>query len=361
MQPQFRYAAASLMLGSALTLSACSKPPAPVEKPRPVKLMTVTAGSVQGQVELAGEVRARVESPLGFRVGGKIVSRQVETGQRVKRGQVLAQLDPRDFTLAKSAAGSQVAAARADLDLARAEFKRFQELRTQQFVSDLDLDRKRVAVSAAEARLSSLQSSSSLESNRLEDAVLRADADGVITALQADVGQVVAAGQPVATLAQEGPREIAVEFPEDRPALSKLSGATVTLWAQPGKHYLATLRELSASADPATRTFRARYSVEAPVGALALGQSATLSIPLPAQNGGIKVPTTALVGDHSQTKLWQFDAKSGQVHGIPVQVLGIDGNEVLVGGVPDGARIVVAGVHVLIEGQKVRPLETAAP
>ncbi|HEX5359922.1 MAG TPA: efflux RND transporter periplasmic adaptor subunit [Fluviicoccus sp.] len=360
MQPHFRYAALPLLLGSALALSGCGKPPAPVEKPRPVKLLTVDAGATQGRVELAGEIRARVESPLGFRVAGKIISRQVEAGQRVRKGDVLARLDPRDYTLASSAAASQVDAAKADLDLARAEYKRFQELRSQQFVSDLDLDRKRVAVSAAEARLKSLQSQSSLETNRVEDAILRADADGVITQLHADAGQVVAAGQPVVSLAQDGPRDIAVEFPEDRTKAARLPGATAALWAQPQKQYAATLRELSAVADPVTRTFRARYSVDAPVTALALGQSATLTIPLPSQQGGIRLPTTALVGDHNISKVWQFDPASGKLRGVPVQVVGIEGNEVLVSGLQPGAKIVTAGVHVLSEGQVVRPLGEAA-
>lgn len=350
----------ALLLGSGLLLTGCGKPPAPVEKPRPVKLVTVDAGSAQARVELAGEIRARVESPLGFRVAGKIISRQVEAGQRVRKGDVLARLDPRDYTLASAAAASQVDAARADLDLARAELKRFQELRNQQFVSDLDLDRKRVAVSAAEARLKSLQSQSSLETNRVEDAILRADADGVITQLHADMGQVVAAGQPVVSLAQDGPRDIAVEFPEDRTQAARLPGATAALWAQPQKRYAATLRELSAVADPVTRTFRARYSLDAPASALALGQSATLTIPLPAQQGGVRLPTTALVGSQGASKVWQFDSATGTLRGVAVTIVGIDGNEVLVAGIPPGAKIVTAGVHVLSEGQAVRPLDTTA-
>jgi len=359
MSPILRHA--TLLLGSTLLLTGCDKPPAPVEKPRPVKLLTVSNGASAGRVELAGEIRAQVESPLGFRVGGKIIKREVEAGQRVQKGQVLARLDPRDYTLASTAAASQVDAARADLDLARAEYKRFQELRAQQFVSDLDLDRKRVAVSAAEARLKSLQSQSSLETNRVEDAILRADSNGVITQLQADVGQVVAAGQPVLSLAQDGARDIAVEFPEDRTQAARLSGARASLWAKPQEQYPATLRELSAVADPVTRTFRARYRVDAPAGALALGQSATLTIPLPGNGQGIKLPTTALVSEHNQTRVWQYSPADRKVRMVPVQVVGIDGNEVLVSGVAEGARIVVAGVHVLREGQVVRPLDTPAP
>lgn len=349
-----------LVLGPVLLLAGCDKAPPPEEKPRPVKLITVGVASVKGSMELAGEVRARTESALGFRVGGKIVKRHVEAGQRVRKGQTLAQLDPRDYALAQSAAQSQVAAAQADLEVARAEYRRYQELRTKNFVSELDLERKRVAAAAAEARLAGVQSGASLEGNRLEDAVLRADADGVITSVHADVGEVVAAGQPVLALAQEGAREIAVEFPEDRTPLARIASAEVTLWARPGVKFPARLRELAAAADPVTRTFRARYSVQAPADALALGQSATLQLTLPAQQAGMKLPTTALMDDHGKTRVWQFDAATGVLKSVPVQIAGIDGNEVVVAGLPVGAQVVVAGVHVLSEGQKVRPLTAPA-
>lgn len=360
MKSRFQLTTGFLLLGSSLLLVACDKAPPPVEKPRPVKLITVGAASVQGQVELAGEVRARTESALGFRVPGKIIARQVEAGQRVHKGDVLARLDPRDYALAQSSAESQVAAAQADLEVAQAEYRRYQELRGKNFVSELDLDRKRVAAAAAEARLTGVKSGAALESNRLEDAVLRADADGVVTGVLADAGEVVAAGQPVVSLALDGAREVAVEFPEDRTPLARLGRAEVSLWAQPGVKYPAQLRELAAAADPVTRTFRARYSVRAPAGALALGQSATLRLILPTQKGGTRLPTTALVEDHGQTRVWQFDPAAGVIKSVPVKVAGIDGNEVIVAGLTSGAQVVVAGVHVLSEGQKVRPLTALA-
>ena len=358
MKTRFQLTTGLLLLGSSLLLTACDKAPPPAEKPRPVKLITIGAASVQGQIELAGEVQAHTESVLGFRVPGKIIARQVEAGQRVRKGQALAQLDPRDYALAQSSAGSQVVAAQADLDVAKAEYRRYEELRTKNFVSELDLERKRVAAAAAEARLAGVKSGASLEDNRLADAVLRADADGVITGVLADTGEVVEAGQPVVRLALDGAREIAVEFPEDRTPLARIGRAEVTLWAQPGVKYPAKLRELAAAADPVTRTFRARYSVQAPAGALAPGQSATLRLVLPAQKGGARLPTTALIQDHGQTKVWQFDPATGALKGVPVKVATIDGNEVIVAGLVSGAQIVVAGVHVLSEGQKVRPLVT---
>ena len=142
-----------LLISSSLLLSACDKPPVAADKPRLVKLISVQTSDSQQSLDLAGEIKARVESPLGFRVSGKIVRRLVETGQTVQKGQALAELDPRDYELAKTSSTSQLMAAKSDLALAEAEYKRFQELQTKQFVSELDLDRKRVAVSAAAARL----------------------------------------------------------------------------------------------------------------------------------------------------------------------------------------------------------------
>ncbi len=355
-----RYAVAGLgavAVAATLALYACSEAPQAEPPARPVKLLTVGTAAVAPSFELAGEVRARVESKLGFRVAGKIVSRRVEAGQRVRRGEELARIDPRDYQLAQTAADSAVTARRADLEIAQSEYRRFQDLRKQGYVSEQELERKRVALSAAESALKQAESGASLEGNRVDDTVLRADADGVVTQTLADVGEVVEPGAPVLLLAQEGAREVVVEFPEDRTPLARIAKAEVSLWAAPGVKYPAQLRELAGAADPVTRTFRARYSVKAPAGALALGQSATLTLRLPAQKAGMRLPTTALTGDNNGTRVWVYDAATSTVKRVPVQVAGLDGNDVLVAGLADGAQVVVAGVHVLTEGQKVRPMD----
>lgn len=344
------------LLAAALGLTACQREdPAPAPA-RPVKLMTVGTDHAATTVTLAGEVRARVESGLGFRVGGKLVSRRVESGQRVHRGEELARLDPRDYQLQDQAARSQLAAAVARLENARADHARYEELRRKGYVSATELERMRTALAAAEAQYEQAQSGRALEGNRVEDTVLRADADGVVTAVLADVGEVVAAGQPVIRLAQDGPREVEVEFPEDRRALARAAQARVSLWADPGRLLPARLRELAAAADPVTRTFRARYAVTAPPGALALGQSATLHLTLPVTpQGGVRLPTTALWGRGGQTRVWVYDAKAGVVHAQAVRLVGADGNDVLVAGLRPGQQVVTAGVHVLAEGQPVTP------
>lgn len=350
-----------VITGTLFGISACDRKEPQQAPERPVKLMTVGDSMTTASVDFAGEVRARIESSLGFRVNGKIISRHAETGQRVRRGDELARLDPRDFQLADQAAASQLIAAKASVENARSEYTRYQELRKKGFVSDTELDRKRVELSAAEAQHEQATSSMSLEKNRLADTVLRADTDGVVTAVLADTGEGVTAGQPVIRLAQDGAREIAVEFPEDRMAMARAAKADVLLWAKPDSAYPATLRELAAAADPVTRTFRARYTVKAPANALALGQSATLRLQLPVQrSSAARLPTTAIFGKQNKTLVWTYDDKTSQVHQQAVQIASADGNDVLVLGLKAGTRIVIAGVHVLSEGQKVKPFVASA-
>lgn len=348
-------ASSLLIIAAALVLCACREEPAPPPL-RPVKLITV--GDSRGAItaELAGDVRARVESSLGFRVDGKLVSRRVESGQRVRRGEELARLDARDFHLSDQSAGSALIAATARLENARADYARYQELAKKGFVSATDLERKRVELSAAEAQQQQAESALSLEKNRLGDTVLRAAADGVVVAVLADVGEVVGAGQPVIRLAQDGPREIEVEFPENRTALARATQAEVSLWAHPDARLPATLRELSAAADPVTRTFRARYTVKAPANALALGQSATLHLTMPApKGGGVRLPMSAVFGRSGRSLVWVYDVASSSVKQRAVQIVGADGNDMLVAGLAPGEQVVIAGVHVLAEGQKVVP------
>lgn len=353
----------SCLVAGTLSLPACGDAPEAPPPPRPVKLMTVGSAAVGPTIELAGEVRARIESRLGFRVGGKIITREVEAGQRVKRGQVLARIDPRDYQLALQAAQSNRAAAGQELARARSDLARFESLKQQGYVSAAELDRARTVLAAATAAHEQATSLLGLEENRHADAALRADASGVIVSVHADVGEVVEIGVPVMVLAQDGAREIAVEFAEDRSPLARVASAEAYLWANPAQRFPATLRELSASADPVTRTFRARYSIKAPAEALALGQSATLVLKVPTDPrlsaGIVRLPSTALVGDHGASTVWVFDPAASVVKRQPVQVAGLDGNDVLIAGLADGAQVVIAGTHKLAEGQHVRPLVPA--
>lgn len=356
-----RHRLPALSLLSLLALAAC-QPPAPTEtpQPRPVRLMTVQPAAGQSTLELAGAVHARVESVLGFRVAGKVTARSVDLGQTVRKGDVLLRLDARDYELAVTAARSAQASAKAALEVAQNEYRRFTSLKEKGLVSEADVERRRVELNAAQAQLASADSNAALASNRVEDTLLRADSDGVVTALQADVGTVLAAGQPVLTLAQAGEREIEVAFPEDRIALAHTAQAQVRLWAHPEQSWPASLRELSAAADPVTRTFRARYRVQTAASQLALGQSATVQLQVqdaPLANSAAQaIPLTALVHVQGQDAVWRYDSSAGEIRLTPVRVAGNRGNQVLVLGLSAGMQVATAGTHILSDHQKVRPL-----
>jgi RND family efflux transporter MFP subunit len=344
-----------LLVAAALLLAACSPPPPTEEPVRSVKVVTVGLGSIASGAEFAGEVRARVESRLGFRVGGKIVRRQAELGQHVQAGQVLAQIDPQDYKLAADAARAQVAAAQTNRDLTAADFKRYKGLRDQNFISDAELERRDTALKAAQAQLEQAQAQWAAQSNQAGYASLVADVSGVVTSVDAESGQVVAAGTPVVRIAQDGARDAVFAVPEDRIAMVKAgSPVTVTPWgtstAMPG-----TVREVAASSDPVTRTFTVKVTLEGrqlpPLGSTvtvvpkALDHSAAQAI---------KLPTSAFFQDGQTSAVWVVDPAAMTVRMQTVQIATADGNDVVVtGGLTAGMLVVTAGVHVLSPAQKV--------
>ncbi len=347
-------AALTLVVATTL-LSACSRPVPPEEPIRAVKVLTVEVGGMRAGGEFAGEVRARVESRLGFRVGGKIVRRHVELGQRVKAGEVLAQLDPQDYQLAAQAAKAQVTAALTNRDLAAADFKRYRELRDQNFISGAELERRDAALKAAQAQLEQATAQGSAQGNQAAYTTLVADVSGVVTAVEAEAGQVVAAGTPVVRIAQDGPRDVFFSVPEDKVAQITL-GSSVDVRAWGAQTPLrGTVREIAAAADPVTRTFGVKVSL---TGKESLALGATVSVvPHALDRSGvqvIKLPTSALRQDGQSSAVWVLDTASMTVKLQPIQVATADGNEVVVSaGLQHGMQVVSAGVHVLSPGQKV--------
>ena len=346
---------AVMLIAAALVLTACSKP-APTEEPiRAVKVITVGVEGMLSGAEFAGEVRARVDSRLGFRVGGKIVRRQAELGQRVKAGQVLAQLDPQDYQLAAQAAKAQVAVAATNRDLAAADFKRYKELRDQNFISGAELERRDATLKAAQAQVDQAQAQLSGQGNQAAYTTLVADVSGVVTAVEAEPGQVVAAGTPVVRIAQDGPRDVVFAVPEDRVALIK-PGSIVDVRAWSATVALkGVVREVAASADPVTRTFGVKVSLDAK-DALPLGTTVSV-VPHAFDRSGvpvIKLPTSALRQDGKSSAVWVLDTASMTVKLQPIQIATADGNDVVVAaGLQPGMQVVAAGVHVLSPGQKV--------
>ena len=371
MHAKFLPAALTLLAATAL-LSACSRP-VPSEEPiRAVKILTVELEGMRAGGEFAGEVRARVESRLGFRVGGKIVRRHVELGQRVKAGEVLAQLDPQDYQLAAQAAKAQVTAAVSNRDLASADYKRYKELRDQNYVSGAELERRDAALKAAQAQLDQATAQGSAQGNQAAYTTLVASVSGVVTAVEAEVGQVVAAGTPVVRIAQDGPRDVLFSVPEDKVAQIAIgSGVDVRAWGV-STPLRGEVREVAASADPVTRTFGIKVSMPTQ-DALALGATVSVLPQALDRSGvqGIKLPTSALRQDGQSSAVWVLDTTSMTVKLQPIQVATADGNAVVVSaGLQPGMQVVSAGVHVLSPGQKVTiykekaavaPVNTAQP
>lgn len=346
-----------LLIAGALSLAACSRE-APDEGPaRPA--MVVQAGAAAANVTVyAGEVRAQFEPELSFRIGGKIARRLVDVGEQVKKGQPLAELDAADVALKLEAARAQLASAESDLGLAASELDRYKSLFERQLVSKSLYDARVSAQQAAEARVRQAQAEASVSGNQAGYAVLRAPADGVIAQRLAEAGQVVAAGQTVFVLAEEGRREVAISVPERSAALfTPGREMAVELWSQPGKRFPATLREIAPGADSQARTFAARVTFDPGEVRTEIGQSARVFALQPGERG-LAVPLPALYEKDGKPALWVVDPATSTVSLRPV-VVGAYGEAavpVLSGLEPDD-WVVAAGVHLLVEGQRIKPID----
>lgn len=358
------YRAAALIIIAAQLLAACTPHSASEHADvRPVR--TVVAGRTAGSVgaTYSGEIRARYESQLGFRTAGKIVARMVEVGSHVKRGQPLFQLDPTQETLQVAAAGAEADAARGRVDQARVDVRRTEQLLAQNFASQAELDQQRLALNQAEAQLRSAQARQQLNANLRGFTTLLADRDGVVSAINAEAGQVVAAGLSIVTVAADGEREVSISIPESRvDELRKASTLTITAWAHPDKSWTGKLRELAPDADSITRTYSARISIQdADPDLLRLGMTASVIAPDVDGIGVVRVPLTAIVDHEHGRQVWVVDPKTSRVIAREVK-LGAAQNDsvIVVGGLAGGETVVSAGVHMLQPGQQVKVAEAVA-
>lgn len=348
----------AILVASAALLSACGKQVEPVAPVRAVRTMVLTDGGASLQREFSADIRARTESRLSLRVGGKVTQRAVELGQRVKAGQLLVQVDPQDFRLGADAAKAALSAAEAQAGQASADLARFKELRSQGFISEAELERHSTAERAAQASLRQARAQAGVQLNQAGYASLTAGAAGVITAVDVEPGQVVAAGQPVLTLAQDGPRDVVFAVPEDmgpalRALIGKPAGIQVRRWGAT-EWAAAKVREVAGATDSLTRTLQ----VKADIGELQaeLGQTAAVLVRTPTRiKGGIQLPLHALAQREGRSVVWVLDGQSMTVKPQPVVTGDIVGNVVLVAdGLKPGQEVVTAGVHVLNPGQKVK-------
>ncbi|MBZ0145146.1 MAG: efflux RND transporter periplasmic adaptor subunit, partial [Rhodocyclaceae bacterium] len=307
-----------------------------------VRVMKVDGAAASGSLTFPCEVRARYESRLGFRLGGKLVERRIDVGAAVKRGQVLARLDAQDASLN----AAQAEAARA---LAEAEAKRYRELRERNFVSQAVLDAKETALATAAAQ-------AGVAKNQAAYTTLVADRDGVVTAVEAEAGQVVAAGQTVLRVAEGSEREIVVAVPEaDVEKVRAAEGFEVTLNSVAGRSWAGRLRELSPAADAQTRTFTARIAVPQADEAVRLGMSARVAAKVGRGDTAPALPLSAFVTRNDQANVWVVDPATQTVKLTRVETDGVAGNALRVkGGLAPGQLVVTAGANLLEDGQKVR-------
>ncbi|WP_457351958.1 efflux RND transporter periplasmic adaptor subunit [Roseateles sp. P5_D6] len=347
---------------SLLALAACSGPPAPIAAVKPVFVTTVSPAVSAQSRSFTAVVRARVETELGFRTGGKVVDRLVEVGDTVKAGQALARLDPADYQLAVSAAANQVQAASVDAQQAASDEARLRRLLADGSVGAADHERQKARADAADARLEQARRQLDLARNREGYATLVAPYAGVVTALRFERGQVVAEGQPVLSLAREGEREIVAELPEEWVGRVRTLTATATPWQDAKSPLRLVLRELSPLASAQGRTFRVRYAAaaesRAQVGALPLGS--TMQLNLSGQATGpatTAVPVTALVKASASAGVWVLNAKGSGLVFTPVQVVAMDDTRVHVTGLAGGSRVVSVGAQKLDAGITVRAVE----
>ena len=341
---------------TSLVLAACSPAETAVNPEPPLVQVTEVAPGAGAVARYTGVIRARTESNLGFRVGGKIFERLVDPGDHVRRGQPLMRLDRTDYTLALNAARASVEAARAQMIKAKADEERSRKLVADGWTSKQTYDQNKAAADAAIAQFANAEAQASQIQNQAGYAELQADADGVVMEVPSYPGEVVAAGQTVVRLARDGPREAEVFLPEGSRRAAQ-GEASATLYAEGEATYPARLRELSATADPATRTYRARYILSGGGEATPLGATVTLQLKAlnAVQAGMVEVPLAALFDQGHGTAVWRYDAATETVRPQSVKItrMGEERADV-VAGLNPGDRIVALGAHLLKADQKVR-------
>lgn len=351
----------ALLLAAVGTLAACAKHESRPEEIRPVRAERVASGKFDLQAGYAGEVRARYETRLGFRVAGKIISRSVEVGSEVKAGDVLAQIDPRDLQLNEDSLKAQVISAQSELELAKAELARYTDLYNKNFISKAELDRRQNTFKTASAKLEQAQSQLRQGANQSSYAVLRADHAGVITAIDAEVGQVVGTGQTVMRLARPEQKEVIISVPENRvEELRKAQEISVTLWARPDVQFAGEVREIAPNTDSVTRTYTAKISVPSATEIMRLGMTANVYLRRKLDKATMQLPLSAIYQKNNQPSVWVVDENAMAVSLVPVQ-LGdyVQNRAIVLSGLKDGQLVITAGVHLLNPGQKVRVLDSA--
>jgi len=349
----------ALILAAAISQVGCSSHASAPDAPRNALVAhPQSADGVHAEV-YSGDVHARYESQLGFRVNGKIKARLVDVGAHVAAGQALAELDPLDLKLQVASAQANLTSAHANRDMAQSEYDRFHSLLDKHYISQTQFDAQQNNLKAAQAQVAQAQAAAAVAQNQAEYTTLRADHAGIITTISAEAGQVVVSGQPIAMLARDGELEVEIVVPENRIAgYQRGMPAIVEAWADAGKHMQGHLREVSPEADRITRTYRVRVSLDGAESQPKLGQTARVYFADASSTQQQVIPLSALYDQAGKPAVWVVDAKTHQVHLAPVEVAAYREQGVLLaGGVDMRQWIVTAGVHKLREGDTIAPVD----
>jgi RND family efflux transporter MFP subunit len=353
-------------------LPACGKKPEAAPSPRPVVSMIVHPDGHGPSATWPGTVQARYATPLSFRVNGKIVERSVRLGDTVKPGQVLARLDPADYDKNAASAQAQYDAAQHRYVFAKQQLDRDTAQAQANLISRAQLEQTQDAYASATAQRDQAKQQLALAQDQRRYTQLVANHAGVITAENADTGQNVQAGQPVYQLAWAGDVDVVSDLPENAiGALHIGDAAQVTLPALPGRHYTARVRELAAAADPQSRTWRVKLTLEQPGAEVRLGMTANVALAANATGaasagqtagGAFTIPATALFHDGDAPALWIVQGADHVLQLRRVSVSRYDARTITVTqGLKDGERIVLQGVHTVTSGEKVRPVAPLHP
>ena len=355
------------MVGSmlmAVLLAACGHREETAQAPRPVLVVRADAAlgpAAEGLTAYAGEIRPREETALSFRVGGKLIRRRVDVGDRVRQGDLLAELDPGDLRLQVASLQAQLTAAEAQLARARADHARVASLAKDQLVSRSSLDQQTAALRAAEGQARAARAQFDLSRNQAGYSQLRAPRDGVIASRLIEAGQVVEAGKSVFSLAVDGGREVAFALPEATIRdFTVGQPVVIELWSARGQRVSGRIREIAPAADAQARTYAARATLD-PGNAqrIDLGQSARVYVPAAQRAASMRLPLSAVQrGDTGATVVWVVDPKTPKARRVPVRIgpYAADGVAVL-SGLRPADWVVVAGGHLLYEGQPVLPVD----
>ena len=357
-----RLARLAVLLVTLAAATGCGRTDIQKTAARPVVAERLEVIDTTRTAQYSGDVHARYETTLGFRESGKIERRLVKLGDEVAGGQLLARLDPADARLNLAGARAALAAAKSEYDTTGRDYERYQRLMDKKVVSRSAFEHQRDVYAAAKARYEQAQRQLDLRNNQLDYTELRAEHSGVITVVSAEAGQVVSAGEPVLSLAWSDGREVHINVPEDRIAeFERARNFRIKLWGSDGKTYHGRVRELSAAADPDTRTFLAKIAIDDPAPEVKLGMTAGVTFTDSIDPREIIVPMTALYHSGTKPAVWVVDDRTSQVKLQPVEVgRYTDGGAVIDAGLSPGTVVVTKGVNELHAGEPVNPSLTAA-